>query len=30
MLQFWKLPPWVIVIAGAMGGVVIGWIGWIG
>ncbi|KEK20735.1 ChrA protein [Bacillus manliponensis] len=23
MLQFWKLPPWVIVIAGVLGGVII-------
>jgi len=23
MLIFWKLPPWVVVIAGALGGVLI-------
>lgn len=25
MLVFWKLPPWVVVVAGAAGGMVIGW-----
>lgn len=26
MLVFWKLPPWVVVIAGALGGVIIGYV----
>lgn len=25
MLVFWKLPPWLVVVAGAAGGMVIGW-----
>lgn len=25
MLVFWKLPPWMVVVAGAAGGMVIGW-----
>lgn len=27
MLMFWKLPPWVVVVAGAAGGAILGWIG---
>lgn len=26
MLVFWKLPPWIIVVAGAVGGILIGWL----
>ncbi|MBB3131392.1 chromate transporter [Paenibacillus rhizosphaerae] len=26
LLVFWKLPPWVVVLAGALAGMVIGWI----
>lgn len=26
MLAFWRLPPWVIVVAGALGGSIIGWL----
>ncbi|MNO87339.1 Chromate transport protein [compost metagenome] len=27
MLMFWKLPPWVVVVAGAAGGALLGWLG---
>ncbi len=27
MLMFWKLPPWVVVVAGAAGGALLGWVG---
>lgn len=27
MIMFWKLPPWVVVVAGAAGGAFLGWIG---
>ncbi|UYO06346.1 chromate transporter [Paenibacillus sp. PSB04] len=26
LLVFWKLPPWVVVLAGALAGMIIGWI----
>ena len=26
MLAYWKLPPWIVVIAGAFGGLLIGWV----
>lgn len=26
LLVFWKLPPWVVVLAGALAGIIIGWI----
>jgi chromate transporter len=26
MLTFWRLPPWLIVVAGALGGSFIGWL----
>jgi chromate transporter len=27
LLAFWRWPPWLIVVAGALGGTVIGWLG---
>ena len=26
MLTFWRLPPWTVVLAGATGGLVLGWL----
>jgi chromate transporter len=26
MLTFWSLPPWIVVVAGALGGSLIGWL----